>query len=108
MEYKMPVKLEFHINNKYVLKGPLPIQCLGHRLVLKQYSALTGVAQWVGCRPGNRKFSSLSPGHGTCLGYGPGSRLGACERQLIDVYLRHGCFSPLVSPFLPLSLRIHK
>ena len=41
------------------------------------------------------------PGQGTCLGCGPGSRLGADERLPIDVSLRH-CFSPSFS--LPLFL----
>ena len=34
--------------------------------------------------------------------------LGACERQLIHVSLTHPYFSPFLSPFLPLSLKINK
>ena len=41
----------------------------------------------------------------TCLDCGPGSQLGACKRQLIDVFLAHRCFSPSLSPSLPLSLK---
>ena len=49
-------------------------------------TALLGVAQWVRRRPANRKFAGPIPGQGTCLGFRPGPRLGACER-LIDVSL---------------------
>ena len=49
--------------------------------------ALTGVAQWVGCHPANRKVSISIPGQGTCLGCGPDPWLGLCERQTIDVSL---------------------
>ena len=30
------------------------------------------VAQWIECRPVNQQVASLIPGHGTCLGCGPG------------------------------------
>ena len=45
--------------------------------------------------PVNQKVASLIPIQGTCLGRRPGPRLGACERQPIDVSL-------------PLSLKINK
>ena len=65
--------------------------------------ALTGVAQWVGHHPTNRKFSGSIPGHSTCLGCGPGPQLVAWEKQLIDVSLAHRSFSPSISPSLPPS-----
>ena len=34
--------------------------------------ALTGVAQWVGRHPINRKVAGSIPSQGTCLGCGPG------------------------------------
>ena len=43
--------------------------------------ALAGVAPWIECWPVNQKVNSLSPSQGTCLGCGPGSWMGACERQ---------------------------
>ena len=57
-----------------------------------KYSALIGVAQLVGCGPAKGKGSV--PGWGTC------------ETQLIDVSLSHRCFSPSLSPSLPLFLKI--
>ena len=70
--------------------------------------ALTGVAQRVGCRPANRQVAGLIPGQGTCVGGGPGPLLGMCERRLMHVSLVHPCFSPSLSPSLPLSLKINK
>ena len=43
------------------------------------------------------------PGQSTCLGCGPGSPLGACQGQPVHVSLTHQCFSPSLSPSLPLS-----
>ena len=48
-------------------------------------TARAGVAQWIECHPANQGVAGLIPIQGTCLGYGPGPRLGACERQPIDV-----------------------
>ena len=52
-----------------------------------------------------QKFTSLIPCQGTCLGCGPGSWLGVCERQPINISLAHQCFSLSLS--LTLSLK-HK
>ena len=52
-------------------------------------------------RPANLKVTGSIPRQGTCLGCGPGTLLGACEKQLIDVSL-------LLSVSLPLSLKINK
>ena len=65
--------------------------------------ALTGVAQWVECRFTNRRVARSIPCQGTCLGCGFRPRLGACERQLIDVSLSYR----YSSPSLPLSLKIN-
>ena len=62
-------------------------------------SALTGVAEWIGHCSANQKVASSTPSQGTCLGCRPGSQLGACKRQLINVFLAHKCFS--ASLFLP-------
>ena len=64
-------------------------------------SALAGVPQWIEGWPVNRRVVSLIPSQGTCLGCGPG------PQQLIHVSLTHGCFSPSLSPPLPLSLKIN-
>ena len=48
---------------------------------------LAGVAQWIEHQPVNQKVTGLIPGQGTCLGCGPGSQLGASERQPINVSL---------------------
>ena len=53
----------------------------------KSEASLTGVAQWVGCRPTNQKVAGSIPGQGTCLVYSPDVQLGGCNRQLIDVSL---------------------
>ena len=50
-------------------------------------TALAGVAQWIECQPANQGAGGLIPSQGTCLGCGPGSQLGVCERQLTDVSL---------------------
>ena len=55
-------------------------------------SALADVVQWLECRPVNQKVACSTPSQGTCLGCGPGSQLGACEWQPIDISL------PLSSP----------
>ena len=43
--------------------------------------AVAGVAQWIEFQPVNQKVASSIPSQGSCLGCGPGSRVGACERQ---------------------------
>ena len=65
---------------------------------------MAGVAQWIECQPENQKVTDSIPSQGTCLGYSPGPRLGACEGQLINVSLAHWCFSPS----LPLSPKVSK
>ena len=39
-------------------------------------TALACVAQWMECQPVNQKVAGSIPGQGTCLGCGPGPRLG--------------------------------
>ena len=43
-----------------------------------------------------------------CLGCGPGTQLGVCEKQPTNVSLSHQRFSPSLSPALPLSLKRNK
>ena len=43
--------------------------------------ALAGVAQWIECWPVNQRGTGSIPHQGTCLGCGPGSQWGVCERQ---------------------------
>ena len=76
--------------------------------IKKSQVALAGVAQWIEHRPVNREAAGLIPSQGTLLGCGPGPLLGLCERQPIDVSLTQGCFSPSLSPSLPLSLKVNK
>ena len=65
-------------------------------------TALTGVAQMVGCHPAKQKVTNSIPSQGTGLGCGNVPSRGACERQPhIDASL------PL-SPSLPFSLKINK
>ena len=64
-------------------------------LQLKQM-ALAGAAQWIECQPANQRVTGSIPSQGTCLGFGPGLQLGACERQ------PHLMF-PLFLPPSPLS-----
>ena len=59
---------------------------------------MTGVAQWIECRPTNLKVAGSIPCQGTCLGCGPGPQLGANKRQP-SVYLSHIDVSLLL--FLP-------
>ena len=69
---------------------------------------LTGAAQWGGCRPAVLRVTDSIPSQGMCLGYWSGPRMGVRKRQPIDVSLTHRCFSPFLSPSLPLSLKINK
>ena len=66
------------------------------------------MAQWIEYGPLNQKDADLILFQGTCLGCRPGPKLGACKRQQIDVSLALRCFSPSLSPFLSLSLKINK
>ena len=43
---------------------------------LKIHQALAGVVQWIECLPTNREVTGSIPSQGTCLGSGPGPRLG--------------------------------
>ena len=69
---------------------------------------MTSVAQWVGHRPTKQGVAGSIPGEGTCLGcrFSPwlGRFLAHTKRQPIDVSLSSQCFSPSLSPFLPLPL----
>ena len=49
--------------------------------------ALPGVAQEIRHWPVNQRVTCSILSQGTCLGCGPGSQLGACERQPMDVSL---------------------
>ena len=63
-----------------------------------KHTGLAGVAQWIEHRHSNQRVAGSIRSQGTCLGCGPGSYLGACERQPhIDVSL------PLFSFPSPLS-----
>ena len=67
-------------------------------------SALAGVTQWIECQPANPKVAGLIPSLGTCLGCGPGPQLGRVRgNRSINVSLALHCFSPSLSPSLPLS-----
>ena len=55
----------------------------------KVLPALDGVAQWIDHQPENQRLAGSIPSQGTCLGCGPDSLLGACEKQLVDVSLTH-------------------
>ena len=69
---------------------------------IKVSFTLAGVAQWIEHWPANQAVTGLTPSLGTCLGCGPGPRLGACERQPhVDVSL------PLFLPPSP-SLKMNK
>ena len=57
---------------------------------------MAAVAQWTEYWSVNWKVANSIPGQGTCLGCGPGPRMGAHERQLINVSV---CSS--LYPFLP-------
>lgn len=70
---------------------------------LKAILALTGVSQWAGHHPENRKVVDSIPGSGAFLGCWSGHQLGAWDRQpkqLIYIFLTWCCFSPPSLPFL--------
>ena len=83
-------------------------QTLNNFMMLKYASALAGMARWIECWPVNQKVTSLIPSQGTRLGYGPGPQMVVHARQHIDVSLAHLCFSPSLSPSLPLSLKMNE
>ena len=56
-------------------------------LTPKDTPALAGTAQRIEHQPVNRRVTGSIPGQGTCLGCGPGPKLGVCERQLVDISL---------------------
>ena len=60
---------------------------------------LASVAQWIECQPVNQKVIGSIPGRGTCLGWGPGPQLGACERQPISVFHTSLFLSLFLPPF---------
>ena len=62
------------------------------------------VAQLVGCCSTKLKVAGWIPAWGTCLNGRPS--WGTCKRPPIDVSFAHLCFSPSLSPSLPLSLKI--
>ena len=75
---------------------------------LRKMIALAGVAQWIECWPMNPRLVSLIPSQDMYLGCGPGPQLGVCKRQPANVSLTHTCFSPSLSPSLPISLNENK
>ena len=85
--------------------------CVQSSLILKnifknfKFNALADVAQYIECWFANQKVIGSVSGQGTCLGFGPGPQMGACERQPINVSLAHRCFSPTFSPSFSLSLK---
>ena len=68
--------------------------------------ALPGMAHWIECKPVNPKVLGSIPCQGTCLGCGPGPRLGARGSQLR--FLSHIDVPLPVSLSLPHSLKINK
>ena len=103
------------IRNFLFRKGKMCTEISGTNLyVSKQWNlfcqsktgALTSVAQWLGVIPQGKKslVLFLVRARAWVAGLFPGR--GAYERQPIDVSLSHWCFSPSLSPSLPLSLKI--
>ena len=65
----------------------------GHMKEMK-FHALATVALWIECWLVNQRVTGSIPSQGTCLGCGPGSQWGVCERQPLSTSL---------SPSFPLS-----
>ena len=65
---------------------------------MKRAMALAGMTQWIECQPVNQRGARSIPSQGTYLGCGPGSQLGACKRQPINLSLAHHVFLPLSLP----------
>ena len=72
------------------------------------FIALTGAGQLVEHLPQSEKLLVQFPvrAYAWVASLVPG--WDVCERQLIDVSLLHWCFSPSLSPSLPLSPKINK
>ena len=71
--------------------------------------ALAGVAQWIVCRSSSQRSPVRFPVRAQAWVVGQASpSLGVCLRQPINASLAHPCFSPSVTPFLLLSLKINK
>ena len=60
---------------------------------------LAGVAQWIERWPVNQRVIGSIPGQGTCLGCEPGAQQGGEQEATTH------CFSPSLSPSLPLCLK---
>ena len=60
---------------------------------------------WLESCPINHKVAVSIPGQGTCVGCGFDPSQGAFKKQPIDISLLYQCFSPFLSPSLPLSLK---
>ena len=58
-----------------------PFPSLKINILKIKLKALAGVAQWIERGPVNQRVASLIPSEGTCLGCGPGPRLGTHKRQ---------------------------
>ena len=76
-----------------------PILTSSHNYFKVKFISLAGVAQWIEPWPVNQKVASSIPTHGTCLGCGARSLVGACERQQMNISLACWCFSPSLPPF---------
>ena len=64
----------------------------------KKSHALTGLAQWIECRPANQKVTGLMPNQGTFLGCGARSPVGGVP-EATDGCI--SCTSIFLSLFLP-------
>ena len=60
---------------------------------------LAGVAWWVEWQPVNPEVAGSLPGQGTGLGCRPGTQVGACKRQLVDVSHIDVSLPLFLSPF---------
>ena len=64
--------------------------------------ALAGIAQWIECRPVNRKVTGSIPGQGMCLGFALGPQLGGNARGNQSMCLLNTNISLLhLLPLLP-------
>ena len=71
--------------------------------VKKWAKALAGVAQWIEHSPANQRVAGSIPSQGTGLGWGR-----VPSRRHTKESTTHWCFSPSLSPSLPLSLKVNK
>ena len=91
-------------NDLYVYTPQLPKFSIINVLESKKRkTALAGMAQLVERRSVSWKVADLIPSQGTCLGCSSVPGWGAYKKQQIDVSVSHQCFSPFLSPSLPLS-----